>query len=128
MDAFDRLAESRIEEALREGLFDGVPGAGEPLRLDDLSGVPDDLRGAYLLLRGAGALPEELLLRREGLRLQALLDACRDEQGRAELRRRRDAALLRFELLMERRGGGRAALFEYEARLADRLGRGRGGA
>ena len=123
MDPLERMAEARIEEALASGALDGVPGAGQPLPLDDLACVPAELRAPYLLLKGAGYLPEELLQRREAVRLQALLDACADEGGRAELARRRDAALLRFELLMERRGGGRAVLVEYEARLADRLGR-----
>jgi Domain of unknown function (DUF1992) len=122
MNPLDRLAEARIEEALREGAFEGVPGAGQPLRLDDLTGVPDDVRGGYLLLKGAGCLPPEMELKRETLRLQDLLDACQDEGGRAELRRRRGAALLRFELLMERRGG-RAALGDYAGPIAERLGR-----
>jgi len=127
MNPLDRLAEARIEEALREGAFDGVPGAGQPLRLDDLTGVPEDVRGGYLLLKGAGYLPEEMELKRETLRLQDLLDACGDDGARAELRRRRDAARLRFELLMERRGG-RAALGAYAGPIAERLGRAPDGA
>ena len=122
MDALERLAESRIEEALASGALPTPTAPGEPLSLEDLSGVPPELRAGYLLLKGAGCLPEELEHRREALRLQDLLDACGDEAERAELRRRRDASLLRFELLMERRGG-RAALAGYAARIAQRLGR-----
>lgn len=122
MDAFERLAESRIEEALASGALPTPTGPGAPLSLEDLSRVPAELRAGYLLLKGAGCLPEELEHRREALRLQDLLDACGDEAERAELRRRRDAALLRFELLMERRGG-RAALSGYAVPIAQRLGR-----
>jgi hypothetical protein len=31
-----RLAEHRIEQAMREGKFDNLPGAGEPVDLDDM--------------------------------------------------------------------------------------------
>ena len=72
MNPLDRLAEARIEEALREGAFEGVPGAGQPLPLDDLGGVPDDVRAGYLLLKGAGYLPPEMELKRETLRLDLL--------------------------------------------------------
>ncbi len=49
-----------IDEAVRQGLFDNLPGAGRPLDLSDEDNpfVPDDLRVAYRLLRNAGfALP-----------------------------------------------------------------------
>jgi len=37
---FDRLAESRIEEAIARGDLDGLPGVGRPLALDDAALVP----------------------------------------------------------------------------------------
>jgi hypothetical protein len=38
---FDLLAEARIEEAIAQGVFDDLPGAGRPLRLDDDRLVPE---------------------------------------------------------------------------------------
>lgn len=38
------LAEQRIQEAMRSGEFANLPGHGKPLELEDLSGVPEDLR------------------------------------------------------------------------------------
>jgi hypothetical protein len=34
--AMQRLAEHRIEQAIRQGKFDNLPGAGQPVELDDM--------------------------------------------------------------------------------------------
>jgi hypothetical protein len=34
--ALQRLAEHRIEQAMRQGKFDNLPGAGQPVDLDDM--------------------------------------------------------------------------------------------
>ena len=103
MSALDRIAEERIREAVDAGLFRDLPGLGEPLELEDLSGLQPDLRASYLLLKGANVLPEELGHRKEALRLADLLAACEDSEERAELSRRHSRALLRLELARERR-------------------------
>lgn len=100
---FDRMAEERLREAIREGEFDELPGRGEPLELEDLSRVREDLRAGYMLLKSAGCLPEEMEVRKELVRLSDLLDACRDDDERGTLEARRSSLLLRYEILMERR-------------------------
>jgi hypothetical protein len=107
MTAFDRLAEERIQEATERGLFRALPGKGRPLDLEDLSAVPDDLRVSYVLLRSAGVLPEEMELRKGILRLGDLLAACQDEGRARELTERRNALVLRHEILCERRWSAR---------------------
>jgi hypothetical protein len=119
-DPLHDTAERRIQEALEAGLFRGLPGEGRPLALDDLSGMPEELRASYLVLRNAGALPEELELRRTVLRIDDLIAACRGEDELRELRMRRNSAALRFSILMERRGHDRAHA-ELSSRLAERL-------
>ena len=74
------VAERRIEEALSQGVFDNLPGAGKPLEIEDLSHVPEDMRMAYKILRNAGCLPPELEERKEINRLVDLLEHCEDEQ------------------------------------------------
>ena len=104
MDALHRLAEERLEEAIRRGEFERLPGHGKPLELEDLSLVPEDLRAGYLLLKGAGHLPEEMELRKEFLRLSDLLAACAaDAPERRDLAERRARLLLRVEHLREHR-------------------------
>lgn len=125
MDPLEKLIDQRIRDAAAQGLFDGLPGAGKPLELDDLSGVPEELRAGYLLLRNAGVLPEEMELRKHILTLQDLLAACDDEEERGALRDQLRNASIRYELLIERQtrrklpGAYRAAAL---GRLARRSG------
>lgn len=56
----DFLAERRIAEAVSRGEFDDLPGAGQPLDLDDDALVPEDLRLAYRILKNAGFVPPEV--------------------------------------------------------------------
>lgn len=117
----DDVVERRIQDAEAAGLFRNLPGTGQPLELEDLSRVPDDLRGGYILLKSAGVLPEELELRQSLLRIDDLLAAC-EEEGRCEtLRRERAIAALRLSMLRERRGFG-PVHDEYAAKLGARLG------
>ena len=63
MLAFEKIAEQRIAEALERGELSGLNGEGEPLRLDDDSMVPEDLRMANRVLVNAGFLPAGVALR-----------------------------------------------------------------
>ena len=118
---FDELAERRIRDALEAGLFRDLPGAGRPLELDDLTGVPDELRAGYLLLKSANVLPDEMELKRELVKLGDLVSACHDDGELRELARRRHAAALRLSVLMERRGRS-LAWSEYLGAVAAKLG------
>jgi hypothetical protein len=80
MSVLDALAEARIEEAMREGAFDDLPGAGRPLDLDDDRFVPEDVRAAYRILKNAGFVPPEIEARRERAHL-AMLIARLDDDG-----------------------------------------------
>jgi hypothetical protein len=103
VDPLARIAEQKLAEALAAGELDDVAGKGAPLELEDLSGMDPELRGGYLLLKGAGVLPEEMALKKELLTLGDLVRACEDDGARATLEERRRALALRYELLMERR-------------------------
>lgn len=104
MDILQRIAERRLDEAVARGEFDAFSGKGEPLALEDLSGVPEELRAGYLVLKGAGYLPEELELRHELVRLDTLLAACHADGERDTLRKTRATRALQLALVMERRG------------------------
>ena len=84
----DSLAEERIQAALRAGEFDGLPGQGRPLELDDDSQVPAELRVAYRVLKNAGCVPPELELRNEVDTLEALLDTIDDDAEQRRIQRR----------------------------------------
>ncbi|MGH9147546.1 MAG: DnaJ family domain-containing protein, partial [Vicinamibacterales bacterium] len=41
---FSRIAENRIREAIDRGEFENLPGAGQPVNLEEYFSTPDDLR------------------------------------------------------------------------------------
>jgi hypothetical protein len=53
-DAIAFVAEQKIQEALRNGEFDQLPGAGKPLEMEDLSHLPPETRMAYTILKNSG--------------------------------------------------------------------------
>lgn len=95
LGAIEIIAEQRIREAQAKGEFDGLPGQGRPLKLEDLTNVPPELRMAYKILKNAGLVPEELSQRKELITLTALLDSCEDEQQKT-------AAISRLRYLVSR--------------------------
>jgi len=82
MDWVSRIAEDRIREAIERGELRNLPGEGKPLEIEDLSHVPEDLRAAYIMLRNAGVVPEEVQLAKETVTLEDLLRMCRSEEER----------------------------------------------
>lgn len=73
MICFQKIAERRIIEAIREGAFDDLPGKGQPLKLEDDSHIPEDLRLSYKILKNAGFVPPEVALRKEIANAEDLL-------------------------------------------------------
>ncbi|HEX6813388.1 MAG TPA: DnaJ family domain-containing protein [Planctomycetota bacterium] len=122
MDPLHQLAERKIEEAVREGLFDDLPGRGRPLVLEDLSRVAPELRASWILLKSHGFLPPELEARKEWLRLEDLLAACADPREREVHARGVRQAWLRYRLLLEQSSGSQGWI-DYRDELLQRLGR-----
>ncbi|MDY0929372.1 DUF1992 domain-containing protein [Enterobacter sp. CFBP8995] len=93
----DQLVEQHIREAQEKGELSNLPGEGAPLKIDDDSGVPVELRTAYRLLKNSGHIPPELEMRREALTLNDLLRDLNPDDGKArELSKR--LALLEIKL------------------------------
>ncbi len=77
-DAFEKIAEKKIREAMDNGEFDDLPGKGKPLDLEDDRHIPQDIRLAHKILKNANCLPPELEMRKEILSIEELLDGVRD--------------------------------------------------
>lgn len=120
MNPLHDLAEARLREAIDEGQFRDLPGFGKPLALDDLSGVPAELRGAYSVLKSAGCLPEEMELHRSLVGLRDLIETVADGDERVLLEERERDLRLRYELLMERHRAG-SSLAGYRGNVLRRL-------
>jgi hypothetical protein len=113
----DAIAEERIQEAMRRGAFDNLPGAGKPLELDDDLLVPPELRIANRILKNAGCVPPELLERRELAELEATLPGL-DEEARKR-------AIAKLAVMRARLGPRRGRLLAvnrlYERRMIEKL-------
>jgi hypothetical protein len=120
MSPFALIAEQRIQEAIRNGALDDLALKGQPLPQEDFSGVPEDLRMGYKILKNAGYLPEELQLRQEILALSDLLTACTTFEQRSAMQRKLTLQRLQYDILMEKRGtclGDQAYQDKVERRL-----------
>ncbi|WP_342663312.1 DnaJ family domain-containing protein [Paenibacillus daejeonensis] len=116
------IVEEKIQEALRRGEFNNLPGSGKPLKLEDDSAVPQELRASYKLLKNAGVLPEEMQLRKDMVSLEQLLACCRDDGERVWLDRELSLKRMRYQSLMEARGwSGSASMAAYEDKIRQRL-------
>lgn len=82
VDAMSRIAEQKIKEAMERGEFDNLAGRGQPQDLEDYSRLPDDVRMAYHILKNAGCVPPEVMIKNEILQIEDLLATEKDEQER----------------------------------------------
>lgn len=85
--ALRRLAERRIEEAMREGKFDNLPGAGKPIELEPL---PADEKAramwwALKILRQNDVIPDEVRWRKTIDQLKSRLAEAADESAVCKL-------------------------------------------
>lgn len=115
------LAENKIREAIRKGELDNLAGRGKPLELEDLSNVPEHLRAAYIILRNADVLPEEVGLRKEIVSLQKLMNCCSGPDEKNAIEQKLTQKVLRFEILMEKRGIN-PALGTYKDKIHQKFG------
>jgi len=99
---FARIAEERIREAQKEGVFDNLPGKGKPLVLEDQSMVPEDLRISYHILKNAQVLPPEVELQKEIHTLQDLLKYVEEDGERKALVKAIEWKMIRLDLLKRR--------------------------
>ena len=121
MDILAKIAEQRIREAMEKGEFDDLPFHGKPIRLDDLAGVPEQLRMGYKILKNAGVLPEEMQLKKEIVSLKNLLDACYDETERHALQQKMNEKTLRYNMMMEKQLH-KPTYQKYHAKIMKKLG------
>jgi hypothetical protein len=103
---FDKLVEQKIREAQEAGEFERLEGAGRPVNLEAYFNTPEELRAGYALLKNAGVLPEEAAVLKELNETAARLEDCRDERERERLTRALRDLQLKYDLWVERRGGG----------------------
>lgn len=119
MNVFDKIAERRIKEAMAEGAFENLRGAGMPLIFEDETWIPEDLRLAYRVLRNAGFIPPELELRNEIINLRELINTIDDDKERPKKLRELNYRILKLNMLRER-PLNLDAFPEYETKITEK--------
>jgi hypothetical protein len=99
-----------------------LPGKGKPLRLDDESRVPEDLRVAYRVLKNAGVLPPEAELLKEIHTLEDLLKYVEDEEERKVLAKSIQWKIIHLDIL-KRRSFSLETVGRYGVKLARKFSR-----
>lgn len=119
LSTWTKLAEERIAQAIKDGEMDNIPGQGEPLKLEDDSGVPEELRIAYKVLKNAGFTPPELDARNELIRAEELLVNAPDEQARYQALKRVNYLAMKLGTL--RPGSALLEEHSYSHKVLDKL-------
>jgi len=120
MDFLNKIAERRILEAIENGELDDLEGKGKPIKVEDETWIPEDLRMAYRILKNAGCIPPELELRNEVINLSALINTIDDDKERLKKIRELNFKLLRLNV-MRKRPLNIAGSLEYEMKVMDKL-------
>ena len=101
MFIFEKIAEDRIQEAMRNGEFDNLPSKGKPISLDYWLSLPPDIRAGLMVLKNSGFVPEEVQLLNEIEDLREKLAACSDEAEQKALRKALEETRLKYNLINE---------------------------
>lgn len=102
VDVVEVIAEQRIREAMERGEFDNLAGQGRPLNLEELDGVPHELRAAYTLLKNNGFAPPEVELRKEIGQLEEALAAAQDPAEARRLRALIEQKSIAYDIMIKK--------------------------
>lgn len=105
---------------MERGEFDNLPGRGKPLVQEDLSGVPEELRMAYKVLKNAGCVPPEVELTNEVASLRRLILEMEESEERMRKVRELNFKLMKLEMT-RKRPLALDLLPEYQGKLLDKL-------
>jgi hypothetical protein len=101
--SFRRIAESRIREAIEQGVFENLPGAGKPLNLEEYFNTPEALRMAFSILKNANCAPPEVELLKEVARLQHAIAEASDPAAKNQFQRTLTHRRMQLAITLERR-------------------------
>jgi len=121
MICFQKIAERRIQEAMKDGAFNDLPGRGKPLALERDSRMPEDVRMAYKILKNAGYVPPEIALRKEIAKTEDLLAGMEDTEARYRQLKKLNFLIMKLNMMR-----GTTTTLEkdqrYEKKLVKRFG------
>lgn len=122
MDFSYVASEDKIRKAQQDGVFDNLPGQGKPLKLEDLSAIPEELRMAYKIMKNAGFNPEEHKLKSEIKTIEDLMAVSQDEHQISIFKRQINEKTIRLNSLIKKRQISNSSAFkEYGNKVYDKL-------
>lgn len=83
--SLEKYVEEKIKQAIENGEFDNLEGAGKPLNFDDYFATPEDLRMGYSVLKSAKIVPEEVDRLKEIGELKEKIVFCADPNEKKKL-------------------------------------------
>jgi hypothetical protein len=86
---------------MEAGEFDNLSGQGKPIDLDAYFATPPELRLGYSVLKSAGCMPEEVVLRKEIEELKARLVESPPADERQQLEQEIASRTLKLNLLLD---------------------------
>jgi hypothetical protein len=96
---FEKIVEERILKAQKEGDFDNLEGAGKPLNLEDLSGIPEELKLSYKILKNADCLPPEIEIKKEIYKTEDLLTGMDDTAEKYKVMKKLNFLIMKLNSL-----------------------------
>ena len=116
LPGFEKIVEERIRDALRRGVFNDLPGSGKPIRFEDDSLVPEELRLAYKILKNADCFPPEIQIRKEINRTEDLLSGMGETAEKYRILKKLNFLIMKFNAIR-----GTNILSELPQRYASNL-------
>ena len=98
----EEIAEAKIQEALAQGAFDRLAGAGQPLDLEGYFRTPAGWRMGMSVLRSAEVVPEELELLKEINRLEERRESATSLDEKEKLGSRISEMRVAYDMKMQR--------------------------
>jgi hypothetical protein len=103
MNIFEIIAEQKIQEAIKNGVFENLSGKGKPLKLEDLSGISQEDRMAYTILKNAGVLPPEMEARKAISELEKKISEIDSDDDKVNLKIKLSKMMTAYNIMMEKR-------------------------
>jgi hypothetical protein len=119
LSGFTKLVEQRIQAAQRNGEFEDLHGSGKPIEFEEDSGIPEDLRMAYKMLKNADCTPPEIELKKQILKTEDLLSGMPDSQAKYKAIKKLNYLIMKMNCL--RRAPINMEEPQYSGQIIDRL-------
>lgn len=100
--SLEKIIEEKILEAVKNGEFDNLEGAGKPQNLDEYFAAPEDVRVGYSLLKSNKFVPPEVDLLKEIGELKEKLETEKDDSQRKKISKLLNEKTLALTIILER--------------------------